>query len=285
MALTKTNLANIVEGILPVANGGTGTSTGQAAAGSNTQIQYNSSGAFAGSSNFVFDGTNVGIGTSSPAAKLHLSGTSGNQELRFTDTTNTATGRIYEASGLNIISETNHPINFQTNAVGRMQIDTSGNLSLTTASTSILNSSGRAILKQTGGILQVVSASLSSPFSTTNQTATNTTLSASITPSNTSTKIYAIVAGGAFGYTNSGSSNYSFNIYRGGSSGTQVCGATINTTGSVSQLQMPGALQGIDSPASTSAQTYYLVINTQPGVGGTVTVREGAVLILMEIAQ
>ncbi len=30
-----------------------------AAAGSNTQIQYNNSGAFAGSANLIFDGTNV----------------------------------------------------------------------------------------------------------------------------------------------------------------------------------------------------------------------------------
>jgi len=35
--------------------------------GSNTQVQYNSSGSFAGSANFVFDGTNVGIGTSPSA--------------------------------------------------------------------------------------------------------------------------------------------------------------------------------------------------------------------------
>jgi hypothetical protein len=37
----------------------TGFGAATAAAGSNTQVQYNSSGAFAGSANLVFDGTNV----------------------------------------------------------------------------------------------------------------------------------------------------------------------------------------------------------------------------------
>lgn len=44
--------------------------------GSNTYVQYNNAGAFGGSSSFVFDGTNVGIGTSSPVAKLEVSSSS-----------------------------------------------------------------------------------------------------------------------------------------------------------------------------------------------------------------
>jgi hypothetical protein len=44
------------------------------AGGSNTQVQYNSGGVLAGSSNFVFDGTNVGIGTASPGTKLDVQG-------------------------------------------------------------------------------------------------------------------------------------------------------------------------------------------------------------------
>ena len=46
------------------------------AAGSNTNVQYNSGGAFAADSGFVYSGGNVGIGASSPAAKLHVSDTS-----------------------------------------------------------------------------------------------------------------------------------------------------------------------------------------------------------------
>ena len=76
MTTTKVNLANTVEGILPVANGGTGTSTGVAPGGSTTQVQFNNAGAFGGSANFVFDGTNVGINTTSPGVKLGVVDTS-----------------------------------------------------------------------------------------------------------------------------------------------------------------------------------------------------------------
>ena len=44
--------------------------------GSNTQIQYNSSGSLAGSANLVFDGTNLGVGTSSPSYLVSLGGNS-----------------------------------------------------------------------------------------------------------------------------------------------------------------------------------------------------------------
>lgn len=75
MTTTKVNLANTVEGILPVANGGTGTSTGVAPGGSTTQVQYNNAGVFAGSANLVWDNTNarLGVGTTSPQKKLSVS--------------------------------------------------------------------------------------------------------------------------------------------------------------------------------------------------------------------
>jgi hypothetical protein len=55
---------------------------GGSPAGSNTQIQYNSGGAFGGSSNLVWDNTNgrLGIGTASPAMPLNIKG-SGTQTI------------------------------------------------------------------------------------------------------------------------------------------------------------------------------------------------------------
>lgn len=41
--------------------------------GSTTNVQYNSGGSFAGSNNFVFDGTNVGIGTILPLGRMQVS--------------------------------------------------------------------------------------------------------------------------------------------------------------------------------------------------------------------
>src|ERR1700728_3174454 len=49
-----------------VCNGTSWAAVLSGAAGSNTQVQYNNNGALAGSSNFVFTGTNVGIGTTAP---------------------------------------------------------------------------------------------------------------------------------------------------------------------------------------------------------------------------
>jgi hypothetical protein len=72
MPISTVGLTNAVNGILPVANGGTGTSTGVAPGGSTTQVQYNNAGAFGGDSGFVYTSSKVGIGASSPAATLDV---------------------------------------------------------------------------------------------------------------------------------------------------------------------------------------------------------------------
>ena len=93
-------------------------------------------------SGLVFDGINVGIGTSSPATKLHING--GSQLI--VDTTNpflsireTASGNsnratfVADSVGMQLIADygTNPiPMLFKTSNTERMRIDTSGNLGI-----------------------------------------------------------------------------------------------------------------------------------------------------------
>ena len=70
---------------------------------------------------------NIGIGTSSPTANLHVSG-SGARKIDITDTGGANT-RISTANNNSYVgSTTNHPLLFITNDTERMRIDSSGNL-------------------------------------------------------------------------------------------------------------------------------------------------------------
>lgn len=60
------------DGTASITTGGGG---GGTPGGSDTQVQYNSSGSFAGNSGFVFVSTNVGIGSATPGQKLDVGGT------------------------------------------------------------------------------------------------------------------------------------------------------------------------------------------------------------------
>jgi hypothetical protein len=135
MTTTKVNLANTVEGILPVANGGTGTSTGVAPGGSTTQVQYNNAGAFGGDSGFVYTGGNVGIGTNSPERRLHLrapttcdmtiqcGNTTDYSYLYFGDSASATQGWVGYYN-------TEDSMRFGTNNAERMRIDSSGNVAI-----------------------------------------------------------------------------------------------------------------------------------------------------------
>ena len=82
---------------------------------------------------------NVGIGTSSPSANLHVSG-SGARKIDITDTGGANT-RISTANNKSYVgSTTSHPLLFITNDVERMRLDNSGRLGLgTTAPDSALH--------------------------------------------------------------------------------------------------------------------------------------------------
>jgi hypothetical protein len=102
--------------------------------GTNTQVQYNSSGSFAGSSNFVFDGTNVGIGTTSPGRKLDIEQASTDYQMRIGD----AGGNYYDigrntGNGLLTFNGNQAAASgyvFSTVNGERMRIDSSGNVGI-----------------------------------------------------------------------------------------------------------------------------------------------------------
>ena len=157
-----------------------------------------------------------------------------------------------------------------------------------------------------GNVIQVVSATKTDTFSWSGgATFTEITgLSASITPLSTSSKIL-IFGNAQFSHSNAGSFGFGIAIYRNGSvitgatgdSGNSQPRATTNTFTSYNHVNVPLPFRYLDSPSSTSSQTYKLYGIGESG-GGTVYVnRSGNVsstdgrsantistLTLMEIA-
>jgi len=108
-----------------------------------------------------------------------------------------------------------------------------------------------------GSVLQVVQGTLQSKITTTNTSATATGLSATITPSSTSSKILVTVHG-SLELVTSGTTNI-YPLYRGGSS--------INGTFMIYSNPTPDGVamsaSYLDSPSTTDATTYALYFYTE----------------------
>ena len=140
-------------GTVPVANGGTGLTSLTAG-----YIPYgNGTSAFSSSSSLYFDGTNLGIGTTSPGAKLDISGSIGalNRSVKITPTTEASTIDALRTLAIQRVSNDTtlalgyattpdawvisssygstgayKPLVFATSDAERMRIDTSGNVGI-----------------------------------------------------------------------------------------------------------------------------------------------------------
>jgi hypothetical protein len=135
--------------------------------GSNTQVQYNNNGVLGGSANFVFDGTNVGIGTASPSSPLDVvqktSDSTYALQLRgYTtgaDGTRTANIRAVDSAAGNWANMGSYATSWIWNYQGvaeRMRIDSSGNVGIGNTSPSapldIANTNSTSIAWQRTGV-------------------------------------------------------------------------------------------------------------------------------------
>ena len=137
----------------------------------------------------------------------------------------------------------------------------------------------------TGRVLQVVNSTNGSNASTSTQSYVSY-LTATITPSSTSNKIFIVFSGN--GYANTKTIQVA--LFRGGVSDTRLNTSVVyNGSSSTTNYQtQPLGLSDVDSPSTTNAQTY--TIGFRP-VGGNVYAQIGEAgystvqnLTLMEIA-
>jgi hypothetical protein len=169
--------------------------------------------------------------------------------------------------------------------------DTTGNLVIQSAGTnvatfttggSLLNANGRPMLNQTGGILQVVSSTAGGSGAITSTSLVSTSLTATITPSSTSSKIFVMVSGlGSI----TGTSNYMyFTLYRNGSNIGTGAQPYFSDVSALNGYDAAMGFNYLDSPASTSALTYTVYTKVSAGTGylgdGTIT----NTITLMEVS-
>jgi hypothetical protein len=140
-----------------------------------------------------------------------------------------------------------------------------------------------------GGVLQVVNAFYSTELTTTSIIFVTTNLTATITPTSSSSKIFIVYAVGDVACI-APSDGAEFALYRNGSAIGQPLYSRVNYNDtSASETQLITAVSGsyFDSPSSTSALTYAIYVRNNASGGVTTKVfRDGTQgsITLMEIA-
>jgi len=223
----------------------------------------------------------VGIGTTNPSSILDVRQTQvGNPSINLTNSSTDAgsyasyyinagnvTGQLYcdaqgnaGLQGLTIRTTTNHGLRLGTNNIERLKIDSSGDLQLSTANTSILNSSGRKILNQTGGVLQVVNTIKTNQFTTTSGSPVDVTgLSASITPSSTSSKVL-VIAWVVISTSGGGGDGFARLVRDSTAIGNGDGGYFGQSAGQDYFAGHSKPITYLDSPATTSSTTYKIQV-------------------------
>jgi len=138
-------------------------------------------------------------------------------------------------------------------------------------------------------VIQVVNQTYNTAINASADTVTSTGLSLSITPKSANNKI--LVMGSVNGvFTNATHTGVNIDVFRGASSSdTKIADAHVhasyNTSSTDNQVNVPFMI--LDSPSTTSAQTYSVFFNRSNG-SGTVRVQSNGSqsnITLMEVAQ
>jgi hypothetical protein len=140
-----------------------------------------------------------------------------------------------------------------------------------------------------GHVIQVVSATTTTPVSTTASSFVTTGLSASITPLSTSSKI--LVMARTTGAIGNASTTGTWTLFRGTVAGTNLgnggSGMLFNYIGSNIEMITDVSCSALDSPNTASSQTYTLGFQTNGSGQPLISQRNNttATMTLMEIAQ
>ena len=132
-----------------------------------------------------------------------------------------------------------------------------------------LNGTNNQILGVPGQVLQAVSFSTATPFSTTSGTPTATPITQNITPTSASSKILIIV-GSTLGIPVTGM-NGLVNLYRNGTNLVSNSYPLYMSYGAAQYLSFGFCLSYLDSPSTTSSTTY-AVYAWRDGAAGTIYV-------------
>jgi len=137
-----------------------------------------------------------------------------------------------------------------------------------------------------GNVIQVVSVNYSTSTSTTSGSFVDLGLSASITPTSSSSKILAIACLSAV-YKNGANSSVGVNIVRGSTEIVKFSENTLAYTNTTGASGVAATMNYLDSPSTTSSTTYKIQFKNGSGTGTNVTINDSNVtstLTLMEIA-
>ena len=136
-----------------------------------------------------------------------------------------------------------------------------------------------------GSVLQVVSVNYGTQLVTSSSTFVTSNAQATITPRSTNSKIIILVSG-VLELTSDGQSA-NIAIFRGGAGGTELTGTrNIYYQGGLNGFFHPITLNFLDSPSTTSATTYTLMIRRNAGTGGIGAQSSGSPtnITLMEVS-